>query len=122
MTQTQSPLSRRNPIPSSAILAWWGLRHRWHWLAVMGVGILAAVVIVCAVPLFSQVALTAGVRSVLNSSPQDSELQLQVETKALSTQIAADDDTQFRRYIGAMLGPYLSSYTQFVVQTPNLSL
>lgn len=122
MTHIQPPLSRRNPVPSSVILAWWGLRQRWRWLAVMGLGILAAVVIVCAVPLFSQVALTAGVRSVLNASPQDSELQLQVESKVLSTQFAADDNTQLRSFIGATLGPYLSSYSQFVLQTPNLSL
>jgi ABC-type lipoprotein release transport system permease subunit len=115
-------MPRQDPIPSSVTLAWWGLRQRWHWLMVMGLGILAAVVIICAVPLFSQVALTAGARAVLTASPQDTEIELEVDTKVLSTQIAAADNTQFRHFTTAALGPYLSGYSQAMLQTPALSL
>src|SRR6185437_10911230 len=96
MTQLQQALPRRlktTLAPAFLVLACWRWRQSWRWVLVMGLGVVAAAVIVCAVPLFAQVALTAGARSTLTASPQDAQLELQVDARALSRQIAADADT-----------------------------
>ncbi len=109
-------------IHSIVTLALWRGRQTWHFLLLTGLGMLAAVVIVCVVPLFSQVALTAGVRSVLTASPADSEIELQIETTDVSQQIVAQGKNQLSGFMRAELRSYLSSYSQFMLQLPGFSL
>ncbi len=117
-----APMSTRSLVPTSVTLALWRLRDSWRWLAMTGLGILVAVVLACAVPLFAQVALTSGVRAVLTASPQDAEIELQVNARALSTEIAAADNARLRQFARASFGSYLSSYSQFELDTPGLNL
>lgn len=69
---------RRGRIPflATVTLAGWRLRQTWRLLLISGLGIVAAVVLVCAVPLFSQVAMSAGLRQALTSDPQASQLDV----------------------------------------------
>ena len=53
-------------------LALWQLRQTWRLLLIVGVGIIAAAMLVCVVPLYTQVTTTAGLRSVLNASKRRS--------------------------------------------------
>src|SRR5690349_8404230 len=72
MATTSPPLAReRTPalLPAIARLAWWRFKRSWHVLLVTWLGMVTMVMLVCAVPLFSQVAMTAGVRNALNSAP-----------------------------------------------------
>jgi hypothetical protein len=72
MATTSPTLARqRTPalIPAIVKLAWWRFKRMWHVLLVTWLGMLTMVMLVCAVPLFSQVAMTAGVRNILNSAP-----------------------------------------------------
>ncbi|HEY7125932.1 MAG TPA: FtsX-like permease family protein [Ktedonobacterales bacterium] len=85
-------------------------------------GILAAVVIVSAAPLFSQIALTAGLHNVLSASPESAQVQLSISTNGLSTTIAADDQAQLLALMRARLGNYLSAQSQFTMQTDGLTL
>ncbi len=124
---TQLPPARprqlKPALPTAFLtLAGWRWRRSWRWLLVTGLGIMAGVIIVCAVPLFAQVALTAGVRAVLTATPQDAEIELEVDARSLSTQIAADAAAQFSRYTQVSLGSYLNPSSQFVLQTPALNL
>ncbi|HEX6779257.1 MAG TPA: hypothetical protein VF099_13700, partial [Ktedonobacterales bacterium] len=109
-------------IPASFTLARWRLRQTWRLLLVTGLGIVSAVVLLCAAPLFSQVALTAGVRATLTASPQDTEIELQANTSDLSHQIVAQENDLLSRFMQTELQPYLSSYSQFVLQTPGFGL
>ncbi|HEY7348072.1 MAG TPA: FtsX-like permease family protein [Ktedonobacterales bacterium] len=120
--QVLARLAKRSLVPPCVTLAYWRLGQSWRWLVVTGLGIMAAIVIACTVPLLSQVALTAGVRAVLTASPQDPEIELQAGAKALSNQIAADGLKQLRSFTQANLGPYLSNYSQFVLQTSSINL
>ena len=43
-------------------LALWRLRQTWFLLCIITIGMIAAVMIVCAIPLFSNVTMTAGLR------------------------------------------------------------
>ncbi|HEU5440410.1 MAG TPA: ABC transporter permease [Ktedonobacterales bacterium] len=74
----QGSARRRGRIPflATVTLAGWRLRQTWRLLLISGLGIVAAVVLVCAVPLFSQVAMSAGLRQALTSDPQASQLDV----------------------------------------------
>ncbi len=53
-------------VPPFVTLAWWQVRPTWRLLLVMGIGIIIAVAFVCTVPLYSDVAMTAGLRNVVD--------------------------------------------------------
>ncbi len=50
-------------------LARWQLRQTWRLLLVIGLGMVAAVILVCAVPLYSYIAMTAELRGFLTAAP-----------------------------------------------------
>ncbi len=54
-------------VAAAVTLAWWQFRLIWRLLLVVGIGMVAAVILVCTVPLYSQVALSAGLRGALNT-------------------------------------------------------
>lgn len=107
-------------IPVPVTLAAWRVRQMWRLLIVTCLGMLAGVVLVCSAPLFSQVTLTAGLRSVLTASPEASEIVLHSEAKELSTSIAAQDNQELGAFIQERLGSYLSGAPQFSIQPQPL--
>ena len=116
---TQAPPQRlqKAVVPSIVTLALWRLRQSWRLLLVTGAGFIAAVVIICSVPLLSQIALTAGLRDLLTSSADDSQLATTAQPAWLSTQNIAADKRQFDAYLRANLGSYLAQETIFHLQT-----
>ncbi|MDQ2715646.1 MAG: ABC transporter permease [Chloroflexota bacterium] len=104
------------------MLAGWRVRSSWFFLLITGLSMLVAVMLVCIVPLFSQVALTAGARGVLQATPQSPLLTLQ----ATSTQISATSvqaiTQQLTPLVQQRLGEYLSVAPNFSLQTPNLDM
>jgi hypothetical protein len=98
------------------------VRQTWRLLLLAGVGILAAVVLVCTVPLYSAVSLTAGLRGVLNATPQSSEIGLQFSTLFLSSDIVARADQEVNRVMQQQLGVYLQKKTNFFIKTQQLPL
>src|SRR5579859_531810 len=99
-TETISRHTRRSFVK----LAAWQLRQTWFLLLVTGIGIVCSVVIVCAVPLLSDVMTTAGLQGVLNASPANSELVLDASSLGPSTQTTQAIQQQlgsfFQRDIG----------------------
>ena len=81
------PQRRGNHFPASAMLtvAFWQLRRTWFLLLFIALGMTAAVVIACALPLLSDTMTTAGLRSTLRATPESADLQLNVRTTGLST-------------------------------------
>ncbi len=125
MKYAASALPRRGSrtlIPAFVTLALWRLRQTWRLLLVTGVGILAAVVIVCAVPLFSQVALNAGLRDVLTATPEDSQLLLQIAPNQWSTTDLVSIRTLLSEIMQSQLGGYLGHDSQLTLQTAGLTL
>ena len=66
-TTTLPRRTGRTLIPPTVTLALWRLRKTWGLLSITGLGILAATVLICAVPLFYQVAASAGLRNALSN-------------------------------------------------------
>src|SRR5438270_5251762 len=76
MASIPSTLSRQRTfqlLPAIVKLAGWRLRQMWHVLFVTWLGVVAMVVLACAIPLFSQVAMTSGLRNALSSAPPNEQ-------------------------------------------------
>lgn len=77
----------RNFFFSMTTLARWRLRKTWFLLAMVYLGVSAAVTIVCVVPLFTSLAEEAGFHELLNASPTTGELDLSVTTQGISSSV-----------------------------------
>lgn len=71
------PPRQKPRISPGVTLAFWRLRQTWQLLLVMGIGIVAAVTFVSTVPFYSDATTTIGLRDVLSSSAQNSEIAVQ---------------------------------------------
>src|SRR5690348_1908630 len=98
----------KTSLPSMVTLARWRLRQTWRMLLVIGCGSIAAVVMLCSVPLLSQVALTAGLRDLLTASLDDSQIALTTSPGLLSTQAIATEKQQLDAAMRAQMGGYLT--------------
>jgi len=115
---TSAPPRResRTVLPPALTLAAWRVRQTWRLLFVAGLGMLAGVMLVCTAPLFSQVTLTAGLRSVLTATPQDAEVEVHAQAKVLSTSVAAQDNQALEAFMRQQVGSYLNSAPHFSIQ------
>src|SRR5947209_16005119 len=111
----------RASLPSSLILARWQMRQTWGLLLITGVGIVAAVMLVCAVPLYAKVAMSAGLRGVLTASPQNAEITVRSGSNRISSPAIRKVSQELNAEFGKYLGPYLSP-PQFSIETPPYSI
>jgi len=105
-------------------LALWRWRQTGFLLLITTIGMIAAVVIACAVPLFSDVMTTAGLRNTLREAPNSSELQLNAGTQGLSTQIVNNVHDQFDGLFKQHLGSLVLSSpdkVEFTIVTSDFS-
>jgi putative ABC transport system permease protein len=109
-------------IPPAITLAGWRLRQVWRLLLVCGVGVLAASVIACTVPLYTQVALNAGIHNVLTATPDATQLQLEGRQFAVSVPDIAKSKAVLSSFMQSQLGSYLASTSQFTFETANVPL
>ncbi len=84
---------RLAPITTTLTLALWQIRHVWRLFLLITLGIVATVVLVCALPLFSQVNSTAGIRAVFNSGLYETNSFVQSDAKVAST-VATNEATR----------------------------
>ncbi|HKF37614.1 MAG TPA: FtsX-like permease family protein, partial [Ktedonobacteraceae bacterium] len=104
-------------IPPVVTLAAWRVRQTWRLLLVTGAGIIAAVMLVCAVPLYSEVSMSAGLRSALSTSFQTSDIIVQGSSAQISAQFISQATHSINSESQQKLGPYLSS-PEFSIETP----
>ncbi|MBO0794779.1 MAG: hypothetical protein J2P36_28035, partial [Ktedonobacteraceae bacterium] len=106
------PITSKKPgslIPPFVTLAGWQLQRMWGLLLTVGLGMLAAMVVVCVAPLYSQVATTAGLRDTL-----DQPSTTQTSNTIFSSDATRVQSTSIRKVGSALdqemhqkLGPYL---------------
>ncbi|HEX7737068.1 MAG TPA: FtsX-like permease family protein [Ktedonobacteraceae bacterium] len=118
-------LTRQNGVfllRAIARLASWRLKQMWRFLLVTWLSILAMVVLACAPPLFSRVAISASLRAAVASSPDGQSIIVHVVSLSPTT---AQLQQQEQRLDGVLrqgdLATYLRSAPRLVVQTPPLS-
>jgi hypothetical protein len=66
--------ARKSSFFSIVTLARWQVRQTWRLLVICGVGMFAAVILVCTMPLYSRMALSSGLHAALNAAPENSTL------------------------------------------------
>lgn len=108
-------------LTSTATLAMWRLRRMWGMLFITGLGTVAAVMLVCAVPLYSQVALTTGLRGVLTANRDSATLNASVNVSSVSTASIATIGSDLDQSIQDVgLQNYIHGSQQFTLQTQGL--
>ena len=108
--------------PSYLTLAIWQLRMVWFLLLVQGIGFIAAVTIVCSVPLFSTVATTASLHETLNASADTSTMTLDTTTQGFSSKIYNDVQKQLDPMIQQSIGTYLDHPTPSLIRSAGFTL
>jgi ABC-type antimicrobial peptide transport system permease subunit len=109
-------------MPSIVTLALWRWRQSGFLLFVTGLGIIAAIMIVCAIPLFSAVTATAELRSLFATTPTNADLMLHISTQGLSTRLAQDLQQELHPLFQQLLQPYLSDHVELSIKTPGLTI
>src|ERR1051326_5330459 len=108
-------------LPGVVTLARWRVRQTWRLLLITGLGMIAAVMLVCAVPLYSDVSQSIGLRGVISTSYQSSDLVVgsvsAVVSKARIDETTSNLNTEFNR----KLGPYLKPL-EFSLHVPTLPI
>ncbi len=73
---------------SAGTLARWQFRQTWRLLLLIGLGITAAVMLACIIPLYSAITLTSGLRTALVTNPADTYIKV---TSQLTRPTLSDD-------------------------------
>lgn len=117
------PLRGSGATTSSILtLARWQLRESWRLLLLTGAGMVIATVLVCTVPLYSEVALSAGLRAILNASPVNSSLLVQGSMLSPSTSAIPQVMQQLRQSLQKNLGPYVNPEPQLFAQVQRADI
>jgi ABC-type lipoprotein release transport system permease subunit len=109
-------------IPPTVTLALWRLGRTWRLLLNAGLGMVAAVMLVCAVPLFSQVATSAGLRDALRGDPFGSGVSVMVRVASLTSATIQQIQGTLDPIIQRDMGGYVSGTPQFSIETQNFPL
>jgi putative ABC transport system permease protein len=99
---------------STATLAWWRLRTTWGLLLLICLGMVLAVMLVCAAPLSAQIAVEVGLQATLNRSPQDLDITVTSSANEVSASFlkkaSGEIDSAFRK----QLSPYIGISQSFI--------
>ncbi len=110
------------PLTSTVVLARWRLRNTWGMLLVTGMGMIAAVMLVCAVPLYSQIATTAGLHNVFSATPASPVLRFHATLQGLSTPIVQEVRKRIEPIPQTTLASYLDKGNQFSLQSQGFQI
>ncbi len=125
MARTTLSTARRGRkliIPPALTLAFWQIGRTWRLLLMVGLGMLAAVTLVSAVPLFSRVATSAGLRGALVGDPNGSGIAVSVGTASLGQDVRQPVQQALTALVQRDIGPYVSGDPQSSAQTPHLPI
>lgn len=102
-------------------LAFGQARRTWFLLVTTGIGIIASIVMVCSIPLFSDIMTTAGLQATLNATPGGSEFTLDASSLGLSTNVVRGLQRQLAPSVQEQLGSYVNRPPLFSVEEAGLT-
>src|SRR6266516_5894406 len=108
-------------VPPVVTLAFWRLRQAWGLLFMTAIGMIAAVTLACAVPLYSQIAANAGLRGILSTPPANADIVVRSNSKRISPSFIVQVTQHLEREFHKNLGPYLGT-SQFTIDTQPFDL
>lgn len=115
--ERNSPPGQLRTGSSIITLALWQLRQTWRLLLVAGVGVLAAVVLICMVPLYSQLVISTGIRETLDASPAGTYVTVHSVVNRISPEVLQTVGNTVTEELGANLGQYVQSTPGFSIRT-----
>lgn len=118
---TQKYRSTPSLFPSVITLALWRLRQTWRLLLVIGSGIIAAILLVCMLPLYSDATMSEGLRAALASTPQGADIVVQSTSERPLMPAISQISQQLHQTFHNNLGPYLDQ-SQFAIATQEYPL
>ncbi|MFL5625350.1 MAG: FtsX-like permease family protein [Ktedonobacteraceae bacterium] len=124
MARSITTLPRRNSSSSflSAVkLARWQMRQTWRLLLITGTGILIAVVLLCAVPLYAQIVISAGVRGAMQATPEGTFITVHSISEQISRASTDSVANMLNQEFHDKLGAYTST-PQFSLQANGLKI
>lgn len=107
--------STRVSLLASLKLARWEARRTLWLLSIAGLGILLAVVIICALPLYAQIAVSAGIREAINNADGGSYITVSAVSYQPDGKTLSQVQQQMTRQVQNALG-------SFAGDTPQLSI
>lgn len=111
--------TRGAALPGVVTLARWRVRQTWRLLLITGLGMIAAVMLVCAVPLYSDVSQSIGLRGVISTSYQSSDILVGSVSAAISKARIDQTTRNLNSELSKKLGPYLKPL-EFSLHVPTL--
>lgn len=124
-SRTKAARSRRerSPVGSSAwSLTLLQLRRGPLLISLVSLTMIAAIGVMCMVPLFSAITTNGGLHSILRSNPAISQVMLDTSTQALSTKVVQDVKQSIVPLAQKDLGAYLDDSLFYTIQEPDLQL
>ncbi len=122
VSRTPARSRTQSAFASMMILARWRIRRTWGLLVLTGIGMLAAVTVVCTVPLYSEIALTAGLRGTLNATPQSAELTIQGYGHVVYPDTVDRDYQELNAVMQQQLGAYLQPRSDLFIHLSQLNI
>ncbi len=120
---TRPPSRRRDSsrpafVPTTALIALSRIRQGGGLLFLTGIGMVAAVLLACTIPLYTNVAMTAGVRGVLGGASENSDIVVRSlsgrVTSPVIRNVTQELNTKFAHSFGSVLtAPQFSIETQY---------
>lgn len=124
MARSITTLARKNSSSSflsTVKLARWQIRQTWRLLLITGIGILIAVVLLCTVPLYAQIAISAGVRGALRATPEGTSITVHSSSEQVSQAKINSVEQILNQEFHDKLGAYAST-PQFSLQANGLKI
>lgn len=113
--ESQRPTSSWIRVSIPLTLAHWQLRQTWRLLLIVGLGMVVAVILVCAVPLYTQIATTAGLRDTLDSTSGYGDITISATSEQILPDAIQYNTQHMNRALHNSLGPYLSPGPAFSI-------
>ena len=118
----QKPEKKSGSVASVFTLARWQLGSTWRLLLVAELGVLAAVVLICLIPLYSSVALSAALRDSLSASPEN----FYITETGFSAVYNRQKLQQFQQTVSQQMGKIVPGYVEnepiFSASMPSLAV
>ncbi len=107
-------------IAAIVTLAYWQMRQIWRLFLLTGVCMILAVALVCAIPLFGQVAMTSGLQSSFNEDPYYTYINVTSNQRGLSPATLQEATRTLNTSVQRTAGTYFHSAPDYFVNVEDL--
>lgn len=119
-TPTRTSSRANTSFASVVTLAAWRVRRTWFLLLMVALGMIAAIVVASAVPLFLPITTTAGLRGMLREQNANIRINCDVDPLGLSSNVVQRIQQQVNPIFQQNVGNYLGGRPQLIIDSNNI--